>query len=131
MSVSDMWRTALVPALLDAAEVCDAALLTRFHDGGDAVALELLIYRHGPMVWAACRRILGNHHAAEDAFQATFLALALRSSRICSSVPAWLHRVAVRAGLDLLRRQRPSELLQPGREPVDCQPGPLQRASLA
>jgi RNA polymerase sigma factor (sigma-70 family) len=131
MSVSDMWRTTLVPALLDAAEISDAALLTRLHDAGDAAALELLVYRHGPMVWAACRRILGNHHAAEDAFQATFLALARRSRRIRDSVPAWLHRVAVRAGVDLVRRQRPAELPKPGWEPVDCQPGPVERATLA
>ena len=54
--------------------------------------------RHGPMVLGVCRRVLGDDHAAEDAFQATFMVLALKSRAIRkqeSSGP-WLHGVAVR-----------------------------------
>jgi RNA polymerase sigma factor (sigma-70 family) len=79
----------------------DGQLLDRFaaHSGSDSeLAFEAIVRRHGPMVMAVCRRVLGDDHAAEDAFQATFMVLALKSSAIRrqdSSGP-WLHAVAMR-----------------------------------
>jgi RNA polymerase sigma factor (sigma-70 family) len=127
MAAPDLWRTAvhgLVPAM---AEVPDAELLRRFRTCRDEAAFELLVYRHGPLVWAACRRMLRDHHAAEDAFQATFLALARQAASIRAgrSVPAWLHRVAVRAGIHLRRRNRRAllplgdDVIDPARSPTD------------
>src|SRR6516164_9158040 len=81
----------------------DAELAGRYAEHRDAAAFEVLVWRHGPMVWAACRRVLRHQQDAEDAFQATFLALA-RSARSIGnrrSVGAWLHRVAVNAALKL------------------------------
>src|SRR4051812_13858465 len=52
----------------------DAELLRRFA-AGDAVACEQLLRRHGPMVLGVCRGVLRDAHAADDAFQATFLLL--------------------------------------------------------
>jgi hypothetical protein len=54
----------------------DSLLLDRFALPRDSAAFELLVWRHGPMVLAACRRVLRDTHAAEDAFQAVFLILA-------------------------------------------------------
>ena len=53
------------------------------------------------MVLETCRRLLdGDHHAAEDAFQATFLVLARRADSIVThasgSLGPWLHEVACR-----------------------------------
>ena len=79
----------------------DGQLLERFaaHSGADSeLAFEAIVRRHGAMVMAVCRRILGDDHAAEDAFQATFMVLALKSRAIRkqeSSGP-WLHGVAMR-----------------------------------
>jgi RNA polymerase sigma factor (sigma-70 family) len=76
----------------------DAELVGNFAATGDEPAFAALLRRHGPMVLGVCRRALRDDHAAEDAFQATFLVLAARagSLRRRGSVGAWLHGVAVR-----------------------------------
>src|SRR5437764_10302257 len=85
----------------DHAGVTDAQLLERYAAGRDEAAFELLLWRHGPMVWAVCRRLLCREADAEDAFQATFLALVRRAGSVTrrEAVGAWLYRVAYRAAL--------------------------------
>jgi RNA polymerase sigma factor (sigma-70 family) len=71
----------------------DAALLERFASQGDADAFAELLARHGPMVFGLCRRILRDHHEAEDVFQATFLVLARKagSLRRLEALASWLY----------------------------------------
>jgi len=82
----------------DAAQRSDRELLRAFATDNDQDAFALVVTRHAPLVWGVCRRILGHHHDAEDAFQATFLILARRAGSIRwrSSVGGWLHTVAQR-----------------------------------
>ena len=70
----------------------------RFVDDRDEAAFEVLLGRHGPMVLNVCRQILRDPDDAEDAFQATFLALACKAStlRVGESLGPWLYRVANR-----------------------------------
>jgi len=74
----------------------DGELLRRFADQRDEAAFTTLLQRHRPMVLSVCRQVLGELHAAEDAFQATFIILARKahSIRKQESAAGWLHRVA-------------------------------------
>ena len=91
----------------------DDELLERFVARRDEAAFEAIVRRHGPMVLGVCRRVLRDHHDAEDAFQATFLVLARKagSVRPGSMLPNWLygvaHQVAIKArALNGRRRSR-------------------------
>jgi RNA polymerase sigma factor (sigma-70 family) len=81
--------------------LADAQLIERWITDRDEAAFELLVCRHGPMVWNVCRRVLRHEQDAEDAFQATFLTLVRKAGAIGKrdAVCSWLHRVAYRAAL--------------------------------
>src|SRR5215510_9615571 len=85
----------------DAGDDADAQLLKRFVHDRDESAFELLVWRHGRMVYSVCRRILRNEHDADDAFQATMLVLARKANSVSrvDSLGGWLHRVACRVAL--------------------------------
>ena len=109
------------------AGLTDAQLLARFagrHEDGAELAFEALVERHGPMVFRVCRGVLRDEHAAEDAFQATFLVLArkARSLWVKDSLASWLHgvahRVAARARSDAARRRRHEQQLAEARGPA-------------
>jgi RNA polymerase sigma factor (sigma-70 family) len=81
----------------------DADLLRQVQQGGNADALTTLMVRHGPMVFGVCRRVLGDHQHAEDAFQETFHLLFRKAGLIARPelLAGWLygvaHRIAVRS----------------------------------
>jgi RNA polymerase sigma-70 factor (ECF subfamily) len=83
--------------------VSDAELLGRFaavdvDDEAAEAAFEAIVERHGPMVSRVCRMVLRDAHAAEDAFQATFLVLARRARALGERelLGNWLYGVALR-----------------------------------
>src|SRR3954452_22671260 len=89
--------------------LADRELLSHFATRDSVAAqqaFEAIVHRHGPTVLGVCRRVLGDEHTAEDAFQATFLVLALKADAIRKrdSLGPWLHGVATR----LSRRARAS-----------------------
>ncbi len=89
----------------------DGELLERFVAGsgcdtGGEMAFDAIVRRHGPMVLGVCVRVLGDYHAAEDAFQATFMVLAVRAqggpqAGVTRSVAARGRRTDCPPGLDL------------------------------
>jgi RNA polymerase sigma factor (sigma-70 family) len=85
----------------------DGDLLTRFASIRDEVAFEEIVRRHGPMVLAVCRRMLGSTPDADDAFQATFLVFVRRSATIRQTdlLANWLCAVAYRTAREALRRR--------------------------
>jgi RND family efflux transporter MFP subunit len=101
----------------------DAELLGRFADRQNEAAeaaFASLVDRYGAMVLRVCRGVLDNPHDAEDAFQATFLVLALRPDAVRDrdALGSWLFGVArrtankakVAAARRLAREKRGAEL---------------------
>jgi WD40 repeat protein/DNA-directed RNA polymerase specialized sigma24 family protein len=79
--------------------------------------------------------VLSDHHAAEEAWQGTFLVLARRASAVrpAEALPAWLHGVAHRVALKARsvasrRLLRPIEPLTG--DPPDCRADPLAEVSV-
>jgi RNA polymerase sigma factor (sigma-70 family) len=109
----------------------DAQLLERFATHRDALAFEVLMQRHGPMVLAVCRGVLTDPNDAQDAFQTTFLVLVRKARSIWvvgASLGSWLHRVAYRIAIQANARaarrrlieRRAGEMVRP-----DTAPEPL------
>src|SRR4051812_36325742 len=85
----------------DGADHGDGELLTRYRTARDQNAFGSLVRRHGPMVLGVCQRLLRDSHAADDAFQATFLVLAKKADTVRppDRLAPWLYGVAYRTAL--------------------------------
>jgi RNA polymerase sigma factor (sigma-70 family) len=85
----------------------DEELIALFRSARDEKAFAVLVARHTPMVFRACRGILGNIHDAEDATQAVFVVLAgkIHGLRVGQNLAGWLFGVARRIALLTLRAQ--------------------------
>src|SRR5262245_55207216 len=112
----------------------DAELLGSFTARRDEAAFAALVRRHGPMVLRLCRRLLGEAHAAEDCFQATFMALARRAGSIRrpAAVAAWLYGVAYRVALKTRAERARRRALASAADVATCadpRPEPLDQLS--
>ena len=84
----------------------DRQLMDDFASRRDESAFAALVSRHGGMVLRVCRRVLRHEQDAEDAFQATFLALAQSTGAIRKrdTLAGWLYGVAYRTAMDVKRK---------------------------
>jgi RNA polymerase sigma factor (sigma-70 family) len=111
-------------------DVTDGQLLERFLTQRDEVAFEMLVRRHSAMVWGVCRRVLRNHHDAEDAFQATFVVLVRKAAGLRGRgiLGNWLYGVAyhtaLKARVSLARRQHGEQGMSPHVEKSSFPPEP-------
>lgn len=105
----------------------DEELLRWFTTDKDEAAFHAIVRRHGPLVLDVCNSVLRNRADADDAFQATFLTLALRAKAIRkpSALAAWLHgtahRISLKARTAATRRRQRETRCEPGIEvfPID------------
>ena len=90
----------------------DEELVRRFR-AGEPEAFTDLVRRHQHRVYSVCLRVLGDADAAADVAQETFLTVLrkLDGFRGDAAFTTWLHRVAVNACYDELRRKRRRPML--------------------
>ncbi len=107
-------RSAGILRQLEQPGLPDPVMLERFVLYDDQAAFGEIVRRHGPLVWATCRRVAGHNQDAEDAFQAVFLVLARKAAtlRERALLGNWLYGVAVRVA----RRARLAASRRRGRE---------------
>jgi RNA polymerase sigma factor (sigma-70 family) len=87
--------------------VSDRELIRQYREENRPGAFELLVRRHANAVWTACVKISRHEQDAEDAFQATFIALSKSFHKIKAdpSIAGWLYRVAVNAALRVKKQK--------------------------
>src|SRR5438034_11777425 len=102
----------------------DAELLRRFVDQGDETAFTALVRRHAALVLGVCRRVTGDEHDAEDAFQAAFCVLLRKAGSIRRRevLGGWLYGVAYRTALAAKARRAKTRRRE---VQVDAMPQPL------
>ena len=114
--------------LRDEAELTDEQLLEDYLRHRKEGALAALVFRHGPMVWGVCRRVLREHHDAEDAFQATFLVLVRKAASVVprEMVANWLygvaHQTALKARAVTAKRRARERQMTEMPEPATAEP---------
>ncbi len=86
-------------------ETADRALVQRFVRDGDGEAFATLMNQYADMVFGTCRRVLGNDDQAADATQETFFQFLKDAGRVQGSLGGWLHQVATRRAVDLVRQE--------------------------
>jgi RNA polymerase sigma-70 factor (ECF subfamily) len=104
----------------------DDDLVRRFR-AGEPEAFTDLVRRHQHRVYAVCLRVLGDADAAADVAQDTFLTVLrkLEGFRGDAAFTTWLHRVAVNACYDELRRKRRRPMLHVvANDGLEHEPGP-------
>ena len=101
----------------------DRELVERFARG-ESGAFDTIVKRYEQRVYAIALRMTGNAEDARDTMQDVFVSAlrALRSFRGDAQLSTWIHRVAVNASLDVLRKRarhaaRPLE--EAGEQPSD------------
>jgi RNA polymerase sigma factor (sigma-70 family) len=124
----------MVPTREDT-EMKDGQMLEAFVKRRDEAAFESLLKLHGPMVLGVCKRVLGDHHDAEEAFQATFLVLSRKAASIVprNRVGNWLYGVAYRTALKAkgLRDQRRTREVQDANAPEPAAQQSIQWTDIA
>lgn len=107
-------------------EPSDDALVRRAR-AGDADAFGVLVERHGDRVYRVCLRMLGDREEARDAAQDALVSGFRRISgfRGDAAFSTWMHRIAVNACHDALRRRARQPMLHVVEDERQAEPPPV------
>lgn len=83
----------------------DEELLRRYVQQRDPTALAEIVRRYGGMVLGVARRVTGHPQDAEDVTQTCFAELLQKAGEVKVSLPGYLHCLATRRAIDLVRRR--------------------------
>ena len=115
-------------------EIEDRELVERFARG-DAGAFDEIVRQYEQRVYSITLRMTGNSEDARDAMQEVFISAlrALRSFRGDAQLSTWIHRVAVNASLDVLRKRKRHAAgpLEEAGDHASEEPGPEDAAARA
>jgi RNA polymerase sigma-70 factor (ECF subfamily) len=94
-------------------QMTDEELLLEYRLTGNSQLFETLVKRYERELYNYLRRFLNNQVLAEDAFQATFMQVHLKSHLFDSDrkVRPWLYTVATNQAIDIQRRNRRHKLV--------------------
>ena len=97
--------------------------LVRRYLTGDPQAFAALVDRHSARVYNVALRMLGDADEARDATQDAFLTVVRKAKQFRgeAAFSTWLHRIAVNACYDILRKRRRQPLLRR----IDDDDGPI------
>lgn len=82
----------------------ETILLKRFSTQADAEAFAELVRRYVRLVYSTSWRVLKDQSDAADVTQETFFELTRCAGRISGPLSGWLHQIATRKSVDLIRR---------------------------
>lgn len=97
----------------DYAQWTDEELLVHYRQTEERGAFEELVHRYERELYSYLRRYLGDEGMAEDAFQATFLQVHLKSDHFepDRKFRPWLYTIATHQAIDAQRRTRRHKLV--------------------
>ena len=89
-------------------DMSDEQLLMRYRERGDRDAFSELVHRYERELFSYLKRYLGDESMAEDAFQATFLQVHLKSHQFEEGrkLRPWLYTIATNQAIDAQRRNK-------------------------
>ena len=96
------------------------------HSAPPQPSVEATFREHAPRAFRAAYRVVGNAEDAQDVVQTVFVRLLKRPDAVINADTAgsYLHRAAVNAGLDLLRKRKRS-----GAVPIETDDGAEEHAA--
>jgi RNA polymerase sigma-70 factor, ECF subfamily len=106
-------RACVTESWVDWDHMTDEQLLAEYSLTGSPPVFEALVKRYERELYNYLRRFLGNQVLAEDAFQATFMQVHLKSHLFDGErrVRPWLYTVATNQAIDIQRRNRRHRLV--------------------